>query len=315
MFRPYPLLFSLLLLFVLSAGCQNQTAQPDPPASDFAEDHFFYTNLAGETAVRQTQALLEESGIPAGTIEQVLQWASDFNSCMANCPSLSLAADFTFQEGFTVDYGDELSRNRHWYKTKNRRYPDILCRIAAFALCQDKISVKSPLEEPEFDCWDQQNSWLCSDGEILFGRQAGEGQSALSPYPLLHWDDQTIARYFTLFQPIPCPEGAEQQEMCQAIQQAWQQKGISFNKKDYTLLTFWRQNGDTLCIAHAALLAEIEEGFLLFEKTNPESPYSAAKFPSLDYAKSYLSAMMELDLSRYGVEMGSFLLLRDDQPL
>lgn len=313
MSRLYPLLF-LPLLLLLPAGCQNPKAQPDlpdPPNPSLEESGFSYTNLAGQAAAEETQKLLEQAGIPAGDIQQVLEWAADFNSCMADCPGLSLAGDFTAQQGFTVDYGDETARNRHWYKTKGRRYPDILCRATAFALCQDKIAVESPLEQPDFDCWDPQNGWLISDGEIIFGRQAAEGQSPLSPYPLLNWDQQTIARYFTLFHPVPCSRQAGPGEMVQAVQRAWRQRGISFAEKPYSLLTFWRQNGDSLCVAHAALLAETAEGYLLFEKTNPESPYSAGKFSSLSAISQYLVEMMELDLNKYGVPMGPYLILQD----
>lgn len=33
-----------------------------------------------------------------------------------------------------------------------------------------------------------------------------------------------------------------------------------------------------MAVAHAATLFEIENGFILFEKVNPEEPYVAVKF-------------------------------------
>ena len=36
------------------------------------------------------------------------------------------------------------------------------------------------------------------------------------------------------------------------------------------------------------MLAETEYGFLFFEKTNPEEPYAATKFLTIDALKNYL---------------------------
>ena len=103
--------------------------------------------------------------------------------------------------------------------------------------------------------------------------------------------------------------------MLQAIQEKWNEQEISFKDSAFSLITFWTQSGDRICASHAATLIETENGYLLFEKTNPESPYSAAKFSSTDEVKQYLYNMMNLDYSRYNEQMGTYLILQNDKLL
>ena len=67
--------------------------------------------------------------------------------------------------------------------------------------------------------------------------------------------------------------------------------------------------------SHAAVLIEMDNGYLLFEKTNPESPYAATKFSSTDEVKQYLYRMMELDYARYDDQVGTYVILQNDRLL
>lgn len=54
---------------------------------------------------------------------------------------------------------------------------------------------------------------------------------------------------------------------------------------------------------------------MLFEKTNPESPYAATKFSSVDEVKTYLHNMMELDYSKYQKQLGTYVVMRNSKQI
>lgn len=93
------------------------------------------------------------------------------------------------------------------------------------------------------------------------------------------------------------------------VKEHWNGLGISFGEEKYSLITLWTQYENTAAVSHAAALVETESGYLLFEKTNPESPCSAAKFSSIDDVKRYLYDMTELDYSKYDSEAGTYIIL------
>lgn len=90
----------------------------------------------------------------------------------------------------------------------------------------------------------------------------------------------------------------------------------SMKKSACSLITFWTQSGNRICASHAAILVEIDNGeYLLFEKTNPESPYAASRFSSIDIVKQYLYNMMNLDYSRYNDKIGTYIILQNNKLL
>lgn len=282
---------------------------------DFFSGKLIYTNLNSENSVNEVKEILTDANIPSKSIDTVFDWVADFNDAMKSCPAFTLAGDFTAIDKDTVDYGDYYLMSTEWYKNSKKDYNDILCRIAAFELNRENISVKNQIPKENFNCWDENNSWLLSDGEIIFGEEASETNKSYRPHPLLNWDDNIISDYFTLFDPVEINGGCGEQEMLQAVKERWNGLGISFGEEKYSLITLWTQYENTTAVSHAATLAETDNGYLLFEKTNPESPYSAAKFASIDDVKRYLYGMMELDYSKYDSEVGTYIILQNDKPI
>ena len=279
-------------------------------------DKLTYTNLDSESSVSEVRDILTKADIRKEYVDTVLGWVSDYNDCMRACPSFSLAGDFITIDGTAVDYGDYYPMSVEWFKNNNRNYHDILCRIAAFELNQDNISVEKAIEKENFDCWDTDTSWLYTDGDILFGREAAEGEhKEYVPFPLINWSEDATANYFTLFDPIQVEGECNEREMFQAIREQWSELGISFKENAWSLITFWTQSDDMIFVSHAAALIETDNGYLLFEKTNPESPYAATKFSSADGVKQYLYNMMALDYSRYDDQVGTYVILKNDNLL
>ena len=60
-------------------------------------------------------------------------------------------------------------------------------------------------------------------------------------------------------------------------------------------------------------MIETDNGYLLFEKTNTESPYAATKFSSTDQLKQYLYEMMNLNYVKYDSQMGTYVILQNDR--
>lgn len=289
----------------------QESSQTDGSISDNQDadiplsDKLTYTNLDSESSVSEVQDIMTKAGIQTRYIDTVLEWAADYNNCMRECSSFSLEGDFVTIDGTMVDYGEYYPKYTEWYKRNDRNYPDVLCRIAAFELVQDNISVSEAIAKENFDCWDENTAWLYTDGDILFGR---EGED-YDPFPLIDWNDDIIASYFTLFDPINVQWEYSKQEMFQAIQEKWSKQGISFKENDFSLITFWTQSDDKMCVSHAAVLIETNNSYLLFEKTNPLSPYAATKFSSTDDVKQYLYNMVNLDYLRFDSQIGAYIIL------
>ena len=289
----------LLTLFILSVvlGCSNkhnevntdklekrtsvETSQPKEK-QNISEGTLTYTNLNSKSSIDEVKSSLKTSEIRSEYADRVLEWVADYNNCMRNCDEFSLTGDFITVSAKAIDYGDYSKMSREWFRKNNRNYHDVLCRIVAFELNQDNIETKKMVKKSDFDCWDEDESWLYTDGDILFGRKPSDEDSGCVPFPLLSWSDEAIAKYFTIFNPV------------------------FVNKKC---------NEDEIAVSHAGVLAETEYGFLFFEKTNPEEPYAATKFLTIDALKNYLYEKIKLECSKDGSEVGRYIILKNDKKI
>ncbi len=281
-----------------------------------SQNQLTYSNLDSNASILEIEDILTEAGISTNYVDTVLSWVTDYNDSMRGCQSFSLAGDFITIDEMAVDYGEYYPMSTQWFKLNHRNYHDVVCRIVAYELNQDNISVGNVIKKEDFDCWNENTAWLYTDGDILFGREAIEGDhKTYVPFPLIDWDKNVQAEYFTLFNPIHITEQCSEQEMFQAICEQWNEQEISFKESAFSLITFWTQSGDRICASHAATLIEMNNGYLLFEKTNPESPYAATKFSSTNEVKCYLYNMMHLDYLRYDDEIGTYIILQNDKLL
>ena len=259
------------------------------------------------------KSILLKSGIKDEYVRDVLEWVADYNNCMKDCKEFTLIGDFTTVSTKAIDYGDYANMSREWFRKNHRNYHDVLCRIVAFELNQDNITTKKIVKKDDFDCWDENKSWLYTDGDILFGREATEEDNGCVPFPLIKLKDEVIAKYFTVFNPIFVNKKCNEDEMLQAINKKWTEYGIEFKENPYSLITFWTQADNEISVSHAGTLIETEPGYLFFEKTNPEEPYAAAKFTTIDDLKSYLFEKLNLEYSKDGSEVGKYIILKNDK--
>lgn len=312
------LVLSLLLAITILAGCSNrQNLENDKQKNNKLSEEksiskignntnkeLIYSNLNSETSMNEIKSIFKDSGIENKSIDNVLVWVKDYNSVMKNCESFSLVGDFTTIQDKTIYYSDYPTISREWFRKNNRDYFDVLCRIVAFELNKGNITINKTLSREKFACWNEDESWLYSDGVAIFGREAVKGDySKLQSFPMLDWNDEDIQKYFTLFNPIEIKNNCTEEDMSKAINKRFEEYGISFKENSYSLIGLWMQDGNQIAMSHSATLFEIKNGFILFEKVNPEEPYVAVKFSDVDEIKTYLYERVKLEDEEYGDEI------------
>lgn len=325
------------------------TAYPDAHLAGLT-----YSNLASSAAVEEVRAALLDSGVEAARVETVMAWVAGFNDCMRGCPSFELVGDFRQIEDGVVDYGSYYEKSTQWFKANKRDYHDVLCRIVAFELGAPNVTVAHPVPREAWPAGEFED--MGTDGFILFGGAAGNYHGAYVSYPLLSWDDDALATYWTLFCPIevdlglrggqplagalgtgdevgtdsggngelgagggsdseasgfndgPDGEAGEAGEAAvrDAVSVAWKERGVSFGiageSASYRMLTIWGYpaSGGRVCNYHAAVVCPCGDDLLLFEKVNPEDPYAATYFETIEQVKAHLWGELAIDNSRYG---------------
>ena len=91
--------------------------------------------------------------------------------------------------------------------------------------------------------------------------------------------------------------------MSKAINNRFEEYGISFKENSYSLVGLWTHSGNQIAMSHAATLFEVKNGFMLFEKVNPVEPYVAVKFSNANEIKTYLYERVKLEDAEYGDEI------------
>jgi len=259
-----------------------------------------YSNLTGEAVRNEVKEILSIAGIPENQIEKVFEWVKDYNSCMGSCENFNLKDDFDSVSAYAIDYGDYYPMSTMWFKTNRRDYGDILCRLAAYKLLSDFISVGNPLDKSEWECYSD-TQWLYSDYDAICNN------------PLVDFGESEMEKYFSLYSPIEIKTECSEQEMNESIIKAWEKRGISFEEGKCSLITIWLQSDGLTAAGHAAVLAENGSELLLFEKTNPQSPYQATKFSDLEQVKRYMFESVDLESARYGLETGTYIVMKNNK--
>ena len=290
-------LLSLALLLALACTAQAQglpAVQPGAP---------LYSNLADEDALNGVLSALNQAGLDPETVSQVGDWVRDYNQLAQGNPAYSVTGAFApMTEGF-VDYGEDQAvyadYNYQWWKRARRDYYDVLCRSTAYFLLDGMIQVAHPLPEDQWAV----DSWLETDYD------------GFESNPRLSFSEGGKAAYFTLFAPIDLGGITAAGDMAALIQRTWRQRGVSFAPGKASLLTVWIPSQGQTAAGHAALLVELDQGFLLFEKTNPEYPYQATLFAAMDEARDYLIASMQAAYRGDDMAPDPIVVFLNDRPL
>lgn len=288
-------LSALLLAFAWTAQAQGlPAAQPGAP---------LYSNLANEEALAGVLSALNEAGLDRQAVSQMGDWVRDYNQLAQGNPAYTVTGAFApMAEGF-VDYGEDQAvyadYNYQWWKLARRDYYDVLCRSTAYFLLGGLIDVANPLPEAQWDI----EGWLATDYD------------GFESNPRLNFTAEEKAAYFSLFTPIDLGGIKDAGDMTALIQRTWRERGVSFTDGKASLLTVWIPSQGLTAAGHAAVLVELEQGFLLFEKTNPEYPYQATVLAAIDEARDYLIASMRAAYRGYDMVPDPIVVFLNDRPL
>lgn len=282
------IIYICLLLFIITlTGCSNEKVTASDTTTNITKndistkeiESILYSNLVEKATQDEIAKRFVNADIPEEVVNTVMQWVNDYNGYMGDL--FDFTPDFQLMETDVIDYGNYYPKMKKW--TKNRDYGDILCRIAAFTLLKDKITVTNCLPEYKWSV-SEDDGWLVSDKETF------------DTYPLIDVSDNEKSTYFTLYNPINVNKDMNINELYNKVTQEWNKIGITFEKSSASIITVWSiydyTGTTTVNIAHAGILINDSEGLLFFEKTNPLSPYQATKFNTKEQLKNYMLSSM-----------------------
>ena len=286
------LTLALALLLALPGLALAESALPTPePATPL------YSNLGDEKSLLAVSDAMKAVGLDAAAVDGVCDWIREYNHVEAANPAYAIVSGFQPMTDGYVDYGDAETYaefNFQRWKVARLGYYDVLCRSTAYWLLRDRMSVSERIPAGQWE----RNGLLKTDFDALFGP---EDDDQVVPNPALaDLTEDEIAAYATLFQPIP--ENGEDtiQDVADAMRSCWSERGVRFPQGKAKLVTECYPADGQLAIRHAAVLIELDSGWLLFEKYGPDYPYQATLFAAAEEAGAYLRASVIAEYGRYG---------------
>ena len=273
----------ILLILILSVlgGCMEQNRQVS----------FEYSNMVDIPTRNEINTLLLQSGVNKENSNLFFEFIDDFYKVpyegIAEKGFVSKPLnDFTYKS-FSIQ-----DNTKHWNELgfDNEDY-DINCRVAAFTLMQDFISLQrehvAPLE--------------IIDENIIY------------EYHLFDHNQEIIDKYALLFNNVSVSKSDNKADVVSKIQYNWNDLGLDF-KKDVPikLISMYIQNRESniLQIAHAAVLLETPDFLYLIEKYNPQEPYQVSKFKHIDEINTYL--LQRLNQDKINSSQNIVIMLNDD---
>ena len=257
--------------FILATltGCGGKT-EPDIPQP--TPEPVEYANLTDEDSRALLSRLLENAGIDETRIRGLFDRVDQFN---ASVKSEWLTNGF--ERAVPTDTKDDPYEMQDLWAEKNGDFPGYNCRITAFSLFGEFVTVGAG--QPEVQGADT----LFLDLETL------------TEDPAVLCGDST-SKFCALFAPVTAADTTEVADQVKALQAGWSERGISFEDSSARLISVvlhdrFSDTDNTLFIGHVGVLLPAEDGSLYFiEKVAFQEPYRLTKFESRAALKSYLMA-------------------------
>lgn len=252
---------SLMLLLLISACTQKST--------DTSSGSLTYSNLADHASQEEITKRLTDNGVNPLYAERFINMVSDYNSFVDG--QFSLKDGFVTKKMGTLNYevGDIYSK---W--TSLRPYADANCRITAFGLFQDWLS----LNEHKID-----ETPLNTDVD------------AIENYPACSFSESEKSKFLSLYEPVHVEPTTDSSVVLKAVQKEWKNRGLAFKKSRLSLISVIMHSelDNTAFVGHTGIMLKDDEGILFIEKYGPTYPYQATKFQRKSDVEKYL-------LNRFG---------------
>ena len=256
----------LALVTVIFVGCagSGESAQPE-------EGTVEYSNLTEEVSRNLLEEALEEAGVQDDRIQSLMTRVDRFN---AGVKAEWLTKGFEKAPAAFTKYDPYVMQDE--WTAQNGTFPGYNCRITAFGLLGDRITVApdAPASQGE-DFLFLDLETLKQDGAVL----CGEPQ----------------AKFCALFAPVTAADSVKTEDQVQALQKGWSQRGIGFSEGKARLITVifhdrFSDDGGTLSVGHTGvLLPGKDEGLLFIEKVAFQEPYRLVKFRDRQALSDYLT--------------------------
>ncbi|MBQ2911055.1 MAG: DUF4300 family protein [Clostridia bacterium] len=233
-----------------------------------------FSNLASEEDKTELISDLEKAGIKEEYIKDFIDYVNLYNE---TAPQSVLNGWNTLDK---VNY-DPYEINEVWVE----KYPDfvgVCCRMAAFTLLRDDISVNNA-DFPKPSMW-----------PLAFDSNSFEMM------PIKYMTDENLEAFENFYAPIPTSASTDKEVQKKVIEQALKERGIEFKNSELKFVGLVMHNtvdeADTfLFMDHAGVLYEKNGSVYLLEKLAFQEPYQWIKFPSEEEVIKYFESKYNLD--------------------
>lgn len=253
---------SLVVSLVLASGNKMLSAKA-------SQSKYVYTNLTDQPTQQKVQKQLQQAGVSS---ESAIAFMDEVNLYNHAIKKVSLTKKgYVCSKQLPTYKEDKISSL--WQKS----YPIFAgydCRITAYTLMRDLISVKHP----------------ASDAKDNLAIDMG----ALADDPFKLYQETDLKNFQTIYNAVPAKESKSVKVHCKTMQKAWKKAGITFDAGvDAKLISVVMHDGyeKELYIGHAGVLLPQKNGFLFVEKLSFEMPYQVHKFKNKKALKQYLTKM------------------------
>ena len=265
----YVLIFALLVPYLF-------VTQPTV-ASAKATYRGAYSNLVDAKSRKEVKKALLDAGLSEKNVNAWLSDVKDYNKTIKNTGLVKKG--FKKLSTKNPQY-DENKIMELW----NKKYPDFIgynCRITAFDLMKDKISVKADAKV---------------NASNLF-----MDQDALKNAPEKKFTKKQTATFEKLFSTVNTEYTTDVDTHVKKMQKSLKAKGVTISKKTKASLitvvfhSSFGENENELFIGHAGVLMPTKDKKLLFvEKLSFSLPYHVLKFDNRKQLKNYLMGMYDI---------------------
>ena len=239
-----------------------------------------YSNLADEKTQNEIREILKNSGIASENINLFFQSVNYYNKKTENKDLIK--SGFVNSQNINPIY-NEAEIQKLWNKNSSN-FLGLNCRITAFTLMKDFITVENPLEK---------------SSEMLF-----MDIDSLKNMPFKLFSELEKNKFLSLFTEIQTVPTKDVSVHIKNVQKSWKERGIKFdNKSEISLISvFFHFNyspeENILFIGHVGILVPEKSGkFIFVEKLAFQQPYQVLKFNNRTELNDYL-------MNKYDTEWG-----------
>ena len=252
----------IVVLGSLLVGCANPKVQERP----------LYTNLKDQETQQQVEKLLIESKVGQENIKTYMEWVNDFNGRVEN-PG-ALAEGYKPMKDGQVDY-DNISVTTKQTED-GRDYWEANCRLSAYLLYKDFVSVEQQVKE---------------DAYLMFDLDAIDTMDQFA------MTTEERKEFVTLFNPVEIEQESTLDMQVAKIQETYLQRGIVFNEEsNVSLVTLYLHDPyeNKRLVGHVAVLIDKGDELVVVEKYGAPAPYQVTVCKTREEVVDYLLARPDI---------------------